>query len=381
DQDHYRAHHGLRCRTGYRGQCQRGGGAGARGFRVVLLRDTRSVQVRAPGTHRRQDHRLGRPGHGLGRELHQSARAAGRQARRRHGRFPRGGRCRFRAERLAGRPDRQDRRPRPLCRGRHLWRHPAPGRHEGQPGDRGDQQGRGGADFPGGRLRRGRRPVPAGAVAGRGTQKMSYQAPLKDMRFVLNELAGLGEVAKLPGYQDATPDTVGAILEQASKFASEVLDPINLSSDQEGSVWKNGAVTTPKGFKQAYQQYVAGGWGALPFGPEHGGHGLPKLVATAVEEMLTSSNMSFSLCPLLTQGAIHAIELVGSAALKKGYLAKMTEGVWTGTMNLTEPQAGSDLALVRTRAVRQGDHYRISGQKIFITYGEHDLTRQIVHLV
>ena len=210
---------------------------------------------------------------------------------------------------------------------------------------------------------------------------MSYQAPLKDMRFVLNQLAGLAEVAKLPGYQDATPDTVDAILEEASKFASEVLDPINFSGDQEGSIWKDGSVTTPKGFKQAYQQYVAGGWGALPFGPEHGGQGLPKLVATAVEEMLTSSNMSFSLCPLLTQGAIHAIELVGSEALKKRYLAKMTEGVWTGTMNLTEPQAGSDLALVRTRAVRQGDHYRISGQKIFITYGEHDLAENIVHLV
>jgi alkylation response protein AidB-like acyl-CoA dehydrogenase len=210
---------------------------------------------------------------------------------------------------------------------------------------------------------------------------MSYVAPLKDMRFVLNELAGLGEVAKLPGYQDATPDTVDAILEEASKFASEVLDPINFSGDQEGSVWKDGAVTTPKGFKQAYKQYVTGGWGALPFGPEHGGQGLPKLVATAVEEMLTSSNMSFSLCPLLTQGAIHAIELVGSEALKQGYLGKMTEGVWTGTMNLTEPQAGSDLALVKTRAKRSGDHYLISGQKIFITYGEHDLAENIVHLV
>jgi len=215
---------------------------------------------------------------------------------------------------------------------------------------------------------------------------VSYQAPLKDMRFALNELAGLEAVARLPGYQDATQDTVDAILEEASKFASEVLDPINLSGDQEGSVWKDGSVTTPKGFKRAYQQYVSGGWGALPFGPEHGGQGLPKLVATAVEEMLTSSNMSFSLCPLLTQGAIHAIELVGSEALKKGYLGKMTEGVWTGTMNLTEPQAGSDLALVRTRAVRAsdpslGDHYKISGQKIFITYGEHDLAENIVHLV
>jgi 3-(methylthio)propanoyl-CoA dehydrogenase len=209
----------------------------------------------------------------------------------------------------------------------------------------------------------------------------SYVAPLKDMRFVLNELAGLAEVAKLPGYGDAAPDTVDAILEEASKFASEVLDPINYSGDQEGSVWKDGAVTTPKGFKQAYRKYIEGGWGALPFDPEWGGQGLPKLVATAVEEMLTASNMAFSLCPLLTQGAIHALELVGSDALKKTFLGRMIEGSWTGTMNLTEPQAGSDLALVRTRADREGDHYLISGQKIFITYGEHDLAENIVHLV
>jgi alkylation response protein AidB-like acyl-CoA dehydrogenase len=209
----------------------------------------------------------------------------------------------------------------------------------------------------------------------------AYQAPLKDMRFVLKELAGLDEIAKLPGYEDATPDTVDAILEEASKFASEVLDPINYSGDRQGSVWKDGAVTTPKGFKEAYKQYVSGGWGALPFAPEHGGQGLPKLVATAVEEMLTSSNMSFSLCPLLTQGAIHALELCGSDALKKAYLAKMIEGSWTGTMNLTEPQAGSDLALVKTRAKKSGDHYLISGQKIFITYGEHDMAENILHLV
>ncbi|HSA69015.1 MAG TPA: acyl-CoA dehydrogenase [Burkholderiales bacterium] len=209
----------------------------------------------------------------------------------------------------------------------------------------------------------------------------TYQAPLKDMRFVLNELAGLSEVARLPGYQDATPDTVDAILEEASKFASEVLDPINYSGDQEGSEWNDGAVTTPEGFKQAYQQYVQSGWGALPFDAHWGGQGLPKLVATAVEEMFTASNMSFSLCPLLTQGAIHALELCGSEALKRTYLGKMVEGLWTGTMNLTEPQAGSDLALVRTKAERAADHYLISGQKIFITYGEHDLAENIVHLV
>jgi alkylation response protein AidB-like acyl-CoA dehydrogenase len=209
----------------------------------------------------------------------------------------------------------------------------------------------------------------------------AYAAPLKDMKFVLKELAGLEQVAKLPGYQEATPDTVDAILEEAAKFASGVLDPLNHSGDEEGSQWKDGNVTTPKGFKQAYRQYVEGGWGALPFGPDWGGQGLPKLVATAVEEMLTSSNMSFSLCPLLTQGAIHALELCGSEALKKTFLGKMIEGSWTGTMNLTEPQAGSDLALVRTRAVPEGGHYRISGQKIFITYGEHDLAENIVHLV
>ncbi len=209
----------------------------------------------------------------------------------------------------------------------------------------------------------------------------NYVAPLKDMRFVLNELAGLGEVAKLPGYEESTPDTVDAILEEASKFASEVLDPINYSGDQEGSNWKDGKVATPKGFKDAYKQYSEAGWPALPFEAEYGGQGLPKLVATAVEEMLTSANMSFSLCPLLTQGAIHALILCGSDALKKTYLEKMVAGRWTGTMNLTEPQAGSDLALVKTRAKPAGDHYLITGQKIFITYGEHDMAENIVHLV
>ncbi len=209
----------------------------------------------------------------------------------------------------------------------------------------------------------------------------TYVAPLKDMRFVMQELAGLAEVGKLPGFEEATPDIVDAILEEASKFSSQVLDPLNYSGDVEGSKWDDGAVRTPKGFKEAYRKYVEGGWGALPFDAAHGGQGLPKLVATAVEEMLTSANMSFSLCPLLTQGAIHALELAGSEELQKTFLGKMVAGDWTGTMNLTEPQAGSDLALVRSKAVREGDHYRISGQKIFITYGEHDLAENIVHLV
>ena len=208
-----------------------------------------------------------------------------------------------------------------------------------------------------------------------------YVAPLKDMRYVLNELAGLGEVAKLPGYEECTPETVDAILEEASKFASEVLDPLNITGDHEGSKWSDGKVATPKGFKEAYQQYAGGGWPALPFDAGLGGQGLPKLVATAVEEMLTAANMSFSLCPLLTQGAVHALELAGSDLLQQTYLQKMVSGQWTGTMNLTEPQAGSDLALVRTRAVPKGDHYLISGQKIFITYGEHDMAENIVHLV
>src|SRR5881394_1683882 len=209
----------------------------------------------------------------------------------------------------------------------------------------------------------------------------TYQAPLKDMRFALNELAGLGEVAKLPGYADATPDTVDAILEEASKFASGVLDPINYSGDQEGSKWSDGSVKTPKGFKDAYKQFCEGGWNALPFEAEWGGQGLPRLVSTPVQEMWKSSNMSFSLCPLLTQGAIEALLLRGSDELKRRYLPKMVEGTWTGTMNLTEPQAGSDLSLVRTKAERKADHYLISGQKIFITYGEHDMSENIVHLV
>jgi 3-(methylsulfanyl)propanoyl-CoA dehydrogenase len=209
----------------------------------------------------------------------------------------------------------------------------------------------------------------------------SYSAPLKDMRFVLNELAALPEVAKLPGYEEATPDTVDAILEEASKFASAILDPINYSGDQEGSKFADGEVRTPKGFRDAYKKFCDGGWNALPFEAEWGGQGLPKLVSTPVQEMWKSSNMSFSLCPLLTQGAIEALLLRGSDPLKQAYLPKMVEGKWTGTMNLTEPQAGSDLSLVRTKAERAGEHYLISGQKIFITYGEHDLAENIVHLV
>jgi len=209
----------------------------------------------------------------------------------------------------------------------------------------------------------------------------TYVAPLKDMRFVLHELAGLAEIAKLPGYEDASADTVDAILEEAGKFSTGVLDPLNRPGDTQGAVLKDGAVTMPKGFKEAYRQFVEGGWAALPLEPEWGGQGLPKLVSTPVTEMVTSANMSFSLCPMLTQGAIEALLTAGSDTLKQQFLPKMSEGSWTGTMNLTEPQAGSDLALVRTKAERNGDHYLITGQKIFITFGEHDMTENIVHLV
>ena len=209
----------------------------------------------------------------------------------------------------------------------------------------------------------------------------SYVAPLGDMRFLIRELAGLDEIARLPGYEEATPETVDAILEEAAKFASGVLDPLNLSGDAEGAHWSDGEVATPRGFREAYRAYVDGGWAALPFEPAWGGHGIPRLVATAVEEMIASANLSFSLCPLLTQGAIHALTIAGSEELRALYLPRMVAGHWTGTMNLTEPQAGSDLALVRCRAVREGDHYRLDGQKIFITFGDHDLAENVVHLV
>ena len=210
----------------------------------------------------------------------------------------------------------------------------------------------------------------------------TYSAPLRDMHFVMRELAGIEQVGKLPGYEEATPDTIDAILEEAGKFASGMLSPINSSGDHEGAKWKDSAVTMPQGFKEAYRQFVENGWNGIGCEPEFGGQGMPKVVVAAVQEMWKASNMAFSLCPLLTTGAIEAIVLNGSPELKKTYLPKMIEGSWTGTMNLTESQAGSDLALVRSRAVPQGDGtYKVFGQKIFITYGEHDMTDNIVHLV
>jgi 3-(methylthio)propanoyl-CoA dehydrogenase len=211
----------------------------------------------------------------------------------------------------------------------------------------------------------------------------TYHAPMAEMLFVMNELSGLEQVSKLPGFEDATPDTVAAILEEASKFATNVLDPLNWPGDREGAQWlEGGHVKTPAGFKEAYEQYCANGWNGLTKNPEYGGQGLPQLVSTAVEEMWHAANLAFDLCPLLTQGAIEAIELRGTDDLKEKFLPKMVAGTWTGTMNLTEPQAGSDLAAVRTRAVPQGDGtYKLFGQKIFITFGEHDYTENIIHLV
>lgn len=208
-----------------------------------------------------------------------------------------------------------------------------------------------------------------------------YTAPLRDMRFVLKELVGLDTVAKLPGCEEVTEELVDQILDENARFSAQVIAPLNKSGDIEGSRWEDGKVYTPKGFKAAYKQFIEGGWNALQAPPEHGGQGLPKLVATPVMEMWKSANMAFSLCPMLTAGATEALLLRGTDEQKKTYLPKMVEGTWTGTMNLTESQAGSDLGLVRTRAERDGDHYRIRGQKIFITYGEHDLTENIIHLV
>ncbi len=211
----------------------------------------------------------------------------------------------------------------------------------------------------------------------------TYQAPLAEMQFVLTELAGLEQVSTLPGFEEATPDVAMAILEEASKFATNVLCPLNAVGDREGSKrLDDGTVKTPTGFKDAYRQFCDNGWNGLTKTAEFGGQGLPSLLGTAVEEMWHASNLAFNLCPMLTQGAIEAIELAGSDALKKKFVPQMIAGTWTGTMNLTEPQAGSDLAAVRTRAVPQGDGtYKIHGQKIFITWGDQDYTENIIHLV
>ncbi len=211
---------------------------------------------------------------------------------------------------------------------------------------------------------------------------MSYIAPVKDMQFVLHELAGLREIQSLPGCEDATDETVAAVLEENARFMGEVVAPLNRTGDVQPAKWSNGNVTTSPGFKQAFRAFAEAGWQGIQHPSEYGGQGLPKVVAAPCMEMLQAANLSFALCPLLTDGAIEALLTAGSDEQKESYLHRLIGGRWTGTMNLTEPQAGSDLAQVRTRAEPQGDgSYRLFGQKIFITFGDHDLAENIVHLV
>ena len=211
---------------------------------------------------------------------------------------------------------------------------------------------------------------------------MSYTAPVKDMLFNMQHLAGLDEIAKIPGFEDAGMETAQAVLEECARFNQDVLAPLNWEGDKNPSFWKDGVVTTTTGFKQAYQQYAEGGWQGLQHPTDMGGQGLPKTIGAACGEILNSANMSFALCPLLTDGAIEALLTAGSDELKATYLDKLVSGEWTGTMNLTEPQAGSDLSMVRSRAEPQADGtYKVFGTKIYITYGEHDMADNIIHLV
>ena len=211
---------------------------------------------------------------------------------------------------------------------------------------------------------------------------MTYKAPIKDMLFDIRHLADIDAIAKMPGFEDAGFETAAAVLEECAKFNEGIVAPLNVAGDRNPSSWKDGVVTTTPGFKEAFRQFGEGGWQGLQHPAEFGGQGLPKTIGAACVEMLNSANLSFALCPLLTDGAIEALLTAGSDELKSRYIGKMITGEWTGTMNLTEPQAGSDLALVRTRAEPQPDGtYKIFGTKIFITYGEHDMAGNIVHLV
>jgi alkylation response protein AidB-like acyl-CoA dehydrogenase len=211
---------------------------------------------------------------------------------------------------------------------------------------------------------------------------MSYQAPVKDMLFTLREVAGLDCVRQLPGFEDATDDTVEAVLHEAAKFNGEVLAPLNWAGDLTPASIARGVVTTTPGFRQAFRAFAEGGWQGVQHPAEYGGQHLPKLIATACNEMLNSANLSFALCPLLTDGAIEALLTAGTPEQRMRYIPRMVSGEWTGTMNLTEPQAGSDLSQVRSRAEPLPDgSYRLFGQKIYITYGEHDMADNIVHLV
>ncbi|MDE1545237.1 acyl-CoA dehydrogenase [Dechloromonas agitata] len=209
-----------------------------------------------------------------------------------------------------------------------------------------------------------------------------YRAPIKDMRFVMDEIAGFQQLSQIPAYAEATPDMADAILDEAAKFTREVLAPLNRVGDTQGCTWTPEGVTTPDGWKEAYNAFREAGWSGITLPTEYGGQGLPNTLGIAVQEMVCSANLGFSLGPLLTSGAVEALLTCASDELKATYLEKMVTGEWTGTMNLTEPQAGSDLALIRSRAEPQADgSYKVFGQKIFISYGDHDMTDNIVHLV
>jgi alkylation response protein AidB-like acyl-CoA dehydrogenase len=208
-----------------------------------------------------------------------------------------------------------------------------------------------------------------------------YSAPTTEIGHVLRDLASIGKLAELPGFEDVSDDLIDAVLDECGKLASNVVAPLNVSGDREGTRVEDGQVVEASGFKDAYWQYVEGGWNSLPFEPAYGGQGLPTVLAFAVQEMMQSANVAFSLCPLLNQGAIDALTQHADETLKERYLPKMISGEWTGTMNLTEPQAGSDLSVVRTRAERDGDRYRLFGTKIYITWGDHGMTDNVVHLV
>jgi alkylation response protein AidB-like acyl-CoA dehydrogenase len=208
-----------------------------------------------------------------------------------------------------------------------------------------------------------------------------YRAPLRELRFVIEELLGAAQLAACPDLADYSDELAASVLEEAARFAQGVLDPLNRPGDTQGARWTAAGVVTAPGFRDAYQQFVAGGWPALGAPSEFGGQSVPQVLATAVQELWGAANLAFKLCPMLTHGAVHALELCGSPQQKQLFLPKMVSGEWTGTMDLTEPQAGSDLAQVRTRAVPDGKRFRLFGQKIFITWGDHDLTSNTIHMV
>jgi acyl-CoA dehydrogenase len=208
-----------------------------------------------------------------------------------------------------------------------------------------------------------------------------YRAPLRELRFVIEELLGAAQLASCPDLAEYSDEVAASVLDEAARLAQDVLDPLNQPGDKEGARWTSEGVVAAPGFREAYQQFIAGGWPQLGAPPEFGGQRSPQLLVIAVQELWASSNLAFKLCPMLTHGAAHALELCGSEAQKRVFLPKMVSGEWTGTMDLTEPQAGSDLAQVRTRAVPDGKQYRLYGQKIFITWGDHDLTPNTIHMV